>query len=34
MSLLKSIPKVDKLASNEAFKDLSNSLIISIIKIK
>lgn len=34
MSLLKSIPKVDKLASNEAFKDLSNSLIISIIKNK
>jgi len=32
MSLLKSIPKVDKLASNEAFKKFSNSLITSIIK--
>ena len=34
MILLKSIPKVDKLASNKAFKDLSNSLIISIVKKK
>jgi len=32
MTLLKSIPKVDKLASNEAFKNLSNTLITSIIK--
>jgi len=32
MTLLKSIPKVDKLASNEAFKNLSNTLITSIIE--
>lgn len=34
MSLLKSIPKIDKLASNEAFKNLSNSLVLSITKKK
>ncbi|RXJ90762.1 L-seryl-tRNA(Sec) selenium transferase [Arcobacter sp. CECT 8983] len=32
MTLLKSIPKIDKLASNGTFKDLSSSLVTSIIK--
>lgn len=32
MNLLKSIPKVDKFVSNEAFKDLSKALVTSIAK--
>lgn len=32
MVLLKSIPKIDKFVSNEAFKNMSNTLVISIAK--